>query len=128
MIKTYEGGCHCGAVRFRARGDLDRVSECNCSICAKKGILHLTVAEEDFTLLSGEEALSIYRFNTGTAQHIFCRHCGIHAFNRPRLHPDRISVNARCLDGVDLSALRPRHFDGRNWEEAAQKRRAEEGG
>jgi hypothetical protein len=53
-------------------------------------------------------------------------HCGIHAFNTPRLHPDWISVNARRLDGIDIGALRPRFFDGRNWEEAARVRRAEE--
>ena len=127
MVETFEGGCHCGAVRFRVRADLTRVSDCNCSICTKKGVLHLPVALEDFELLRGEEALSTYRFNTNTARHIFCRHCGIHAFNVPRLHPERYSVNARCLDGIDVSALRPRTFDGRNWEEAARARRTEQG-
>jgi hypothetical protein len=126
MIRTYKGGCHCGAVRFRVRTDLARVSECNCSICTKKGVLHLPAEKSDFELLQGEDALATYEFNTKTAKHIFCRHCGIHAFNVPRLNPDRYSVNARCLDGVDLAALQPRLFDGRNWEEAARARRAEE--
>lgn len=128
MIETYGGGCHCGRVRFRVRADVSRVSQCNCSICIKKGILHLTVLPQDFELLSGAEALTTYQFNTKTAKHTFCRHCGIHAFNTPRLHPDQISVNARCLDGIDLATLQPRLFDGRNWEEAARVRRAEEGG
>ena len=101
MLETYEGGCHCGRVQFRVRADLSLVSECNCSICTKKGILHLTVSPEDFELLSGEDVLTTYQFNTNTAKHTFCKHCGIHAFNTPRLHPDRISVNARCLEGVD---------------------------
>lgn len=128
MLETYEGGCHCGRVRFRVRADLSLVSECHCSICTKKGILHLTVSSEDFELLSGEDALTTYQFNTNTAKHTFCKHCGIHAFNTPRLLPDRISVNARCLEGFDLAALRPRFFDGRNWEAAVQARRAAEGG
>ena len=128
MLETYEGGCHCGRIRFRVRADLSLVSECNCSICTKKGILHLTVSPEDFELLCGEDALTTYQFNTNTAKHTFCKHCGIHAFNTPRLHPDQISVNARCLEGVDIAALRPRFFDGRNWEEAARARRATEGG
>jgi hypothetical protein len=126
MIESYQGGCHCGAVRFRVRAELARVSECNCSICAKKGILHPTVEPGDFELLRGENALTTYQFNTNTAKRLFCKHCGIHSFNTPRLHPDRISVNARCLDGIDLSALKPRIFDGRNWEDAARARRAEE--
>lgn len=127
MLGTYEGGCHCGQVRFRVRADLATLGECNCSVCTKKGILHLGAAREDFELLSGEDALATYRFNTGTAQHIFCRHCGIHAFGVPRLHPDRITVNARCLDNIDPADLKPsRRFDGRNWEEAARARRSAE--
>lgn len=128
-IETYEGGCHCGRVRFRIRADLARVGECNCSICAMKGILHLPVRHADFTLLSGEDALSTYTFNTGVAKHTFCRHCGIHSFYVPRSDPEDFSVNARCLDNVDVAALVPsRHFDGRNWERAMAARRAAEGG
>ena len=43
MLETYHGGCHCGRVRFRIRADLGTIGECNCSICTKKGILHLPV-------------------------------------------------------------------------------------
>jgi hypothetical protein len=119
MLETREGGCHCGRVRFRARVDLDRLSQCNCSICTKKGILHLAVEFEDFALLAGKEALSVYTFGTGAAQHTFCSSCGMHAFYVPRSQPDGISVNARCLDGIDGSALEPARFtDGRNWEAA----------
>jgi hypothetical protein len=129
MLQSYEGGCHCGRVRFRVRGDIDTLGECNCSICLKKGILHMVAAREDFELLSGADALATYRFNTGTAQHKFCRHCGIHAFGVPRLNPDRFTVNARCLDNIDPADLKPRRFfDGRRWEEAAAQVRATERG
>jgi hypothetical protein len=117
MLETYEGGCHCGRVRFRVQADLSHVVECNCSVCTKKGILHLTVPPEQFDLLGGEESLEIYQFNTNTAKHIFCRHCGIHAFGMPRSAPEKFTVNARCLDGIDVAALRPRSFDGVHWEE-----------
>ncbi len=127
-IARYEGGCHCGRVRFRVEADLAQISECNCSICMKKGVLHLTVPPERFQLLQGEDALSTYQFNTNTARHVFCKYCGIHSFGVPRLHPDRITDNARCLDGIDPEQLKPgRHFDGRNWEAAAAARRREEG-
>lgn len=129
MLREYEGGCHCGQVRFRVQADLARVSECNCSICTKKGILHLVVPLSQFTLLQGDEALSIYQFGSYVAKHTFCRHCGIHSFYVPRSDPDKVSVNARCLDGVDPADLRPsRFFDGRNWEQAMQVRREAEGG
>ena len=118
MLQRYEGGCHCGRVRFRVTGDLAQAAYCNCSICTKKGFLHLIVPPEQFELLRGEDALTTYAFNTKTARHLFCRECGIHSFYVPRSDPDKIDVNVRCLDGVDLATLRPQSFDGQNWEEA----------
>ena len=115
---TYEGGCHCGAVRFRVVVDEHASSDCNCSICTKKGFLHLIVPANRFTLLRGADMLSTYRFNTGIAQHKFCKVCGIHSFYTPRSHPEGVDVNVRCLDGVDVAALVRRPFDGRHWEES----------
>lgn len=128
MLEVREGGCHCGRVRFRARVDLDLLSQCNCTVCTKKGILHLPVAPEDFELLRGKTSLTAYTFGTGVAQHTFCSNCGMHAFYIPRTQPDRVTVNARCLDGIDGPTLNPtRFFDGRHWEEAHRRRLAEGG-
>lgn len=117
-MQTMQGGCHCGRVRFKVTADLDRVTYCNCSICSKKGFLHLIVPPEQFELLSGRENLTTYTFNTGAAKHTFCKTCGIHAFYVPRSDPDKIDVNVRCIDDVDLSALSIKIFDGQHWEEA----------
>lgn len=117
-MRTYEGGCHCGRVRFRVTTDLSGVSECNCSICTKKGFLHLIVPPAQFELLAGRDDLTTYEFNTRTAKHTFCRHCGVHSFYVPRSDPDKIDVNVRCLDDVDLSRLVVAQFDGRQWEAA----------
>ena len=109
MMKTYEGGCHCGRVRFRIHADLDlpgAIGECNCTICTKKGILHISVAMKDFELLSGEGELTTYRFNTGAAHHTFCRTCGMHPFYVPRSDPDKYSVNAHCLDDYDPATMK----------------------
>ena len=73
MLETREGGCHCGRVRFRARVDLDLLSQCSCSICTKKGILHLPIFPADFELLRGKNALTVYTFATGVAQHTSAR-------------------------------------------------------
>jgi hypothetical protein len=118
--QTYEGGCHCGAVRFRVTADLGTVTCCNCSICTKKGFLHLIVPPEQFELLRGKDELTTYQFNTKTAKHTFCKHCGMHPFYVPRSDPDKIDVNARCLDGIDVATLPVKQFDGRNWEAAMQ--------
>ncbi|MEJ2174195.1 MAG: GFA family protein [bacterium] len=123
----HHGGCHCGRVRFEVRAPVHiRVNECNCSICSKSGYLHLVVPKERFKLLSGEEVLTTYTFNTGRAKHLFCSICGIKSFYLPRSHRDGVSVNARCLDEgtVEAMTIGPT-TDGRNWEKAYPAGRAE---
>lgn len=114
--KTYRGGCHCGKVAFEATGIIDDISQCNCSICTKKGYVHWIIPRDSFRLLTPVENIATYRFNTGIAQHLFCATCGVASFYVPRSDPDKIDVNVRCLDDVDLSAFILRKFDGRNWE------------
>src|SRR5262245_18570128 len=92
-LREYQGGCHCGAVRFELLTDLSRVSECNCSMCSRKGFLHHIVPPERFRLVQGESELTTYRFGTQRARHLFCKHCGISAFYRPRKDPSLYTVN-----------------------------------
>ena len=92
------------------------VEDCNCSMCAKAGFLHLIVPKTRFRLLKGEEFLTTYTFDTGVARHLFCKVCGIKSFYVPRSDPDGISVNARCLDPGSVTRMEVRPFDGRNWE------------
>ncbi len=117
---TLTGGCHCGRVRFRVRADELVALDCNCTICTKKGFLHLIVAADAFELLSGADALTTYRFNTGVARHTFCTTCGLHPFYTPRSHPTGVDVNVRCLDPVDgqpaLALFTVSSFDGAEWE------------
>ena len=115
---THKGGCHCGRVRFEVEAPAEiEVGECNCSMCGRTGYQHLVVKKEQFRLVSGEDALTEYRFNTGKARHLFCKHCGIKSFYIPRSHPDGVSVNARCLDEGSFRIAGVRKIDGRNWEQ-----------
>jgi hypothetical protein len=115
-MQTYQGGCHCGRVRFEVTTDLTGIIDCNCSICTKKGFLHLIVEPSQFRLLTPESTLALYQFNTNIAKHYFCPVCGIHSYYVPRSHPDKIDVNVRCLEGVDLQQLMVQPFNGREWE------------
>jgi hypothetical protein len=101
------------------------VSECNCSMCGRAGYLHLVVPADRFRLLSGQDSLATYTFNTGTAKHLFCKVCGIKSFYVPRSHPDGYSVNARCLDEGTVEAMTVRQTDGRNWEKQYPKGRGD---
>jgi hypothetical protein len=114
---TYLGGCHCGKIRYRVEVEKLEAVQCNCSICSKKGFIHLIVPAARFTLLQGEADLNTYTFNTGTAKHHFCRHCGIHSFYRPRSHPDGYDINLRCLDDNAIDQFEISAFDGANWED-----------
>ena len=116
-MPTLDGGCHCGTVRFRVTFDAYEAIDCNCSICTMKGILHIIVPEKDFEILKGADALTTYTFNTGVAKHMFCKTCGIHAFYRPRSHPDSWDVNVRCLDDHAVDEFTRVPFNGRQWED-----------
>jgi hypothetical protein len=114
--KTYTGGCHCGKVRFETKVDLGNVLACNCSICAKAGLLLAFTSADQFKLLSGEDGLTDYQFNKKKIHHLFCATCGVRSFARGTA-PDgkeMRAINVRCLDDVDIDALTPRPFDGKN--------------
>lgn len=118
MTKSWKrGGCHCGAVRWEAETDDEAtVDECDCSMCSLTGFLHLIVPASRFRLVSGKDGLTEYRFNTGVARHLFCRHCGVKSFYVPRSNPDGYSLNLRCFDEGQFARIAVRPFDGRNWE------------
>ena len=116
MIR-HTGGCHCGKVRFEVTAPAHlEVGECNCSMCARTGYLHLMVPKSRFRLLSGDDVLTSYEFNTRTAKHLFCSVCGIKSFYVPRSHPDGFSVNARCLEEGTVTGLTVKQIDCKNWE------------
>lgn len=118
-LVMHRGGCHCGRVRFEidAPAMLD-VLDCNCSMCRMTGFLHLIVPASRFRLTAGADDLAEYRFNTGTARHLFCRHCGVKAFYVPRSHPDGWSVNERCLDAGTVEHVNITAFDDNDREAA----------
>ncbi|HVC44169.1 MAG TPA: GFA family protein [Candidatus Binataceae bacterium] len=112
------GGCHCGRIAYEVAGRPLRVTQCNCSICTKKGYLHWIVPRADFRLLTPIADLLTYTFNTHAAKHHFCPRCGVAPFYIARSDPDKIDVNVRCLEDVDPAEIEIVPFDGRNWEAA----------
>ncbi|MBT5187509.1 MAG: GFA family protein [Kordiimonadaceae bacterium] len=117
-MADHKGSCHCGAVSFNVKAPtIIKANECNCSICKATGFIHLIVEKEDFTLLSGETDITTYSFNTHTAKHTFCKHCGIKSFYTPRSHPNGYSINVNCLDLSTIETINYGKFDGDNWED-----------
>ena len=103
MKKTYNGSCHCGAVRFEADIDLSQGTfRCNCSICFKTRAWLAGVPASDFRLLSGEGSLGDYQFGRKVIHHRFCQRCGVRPFSQAG---DQLAVRVNCLDGVDPQEL-----------------------
>ncbi len=113
---TYTGGCHCGLVRFEATANLDPVIACNCSICTKRGLLLTFIRPEKFALRAGEDELVDYQFGRKIIHHMFCRCCGVESFamGTGPAGEETVAVNARCLDGIDVSTLKLQPFDGKH--------------
>ncbi len=115
----YKGGCHCGAVKFEIEAPEEiEAKDCNCSVCLMSGFLHLILPRSRFSLVEGEDFMSTYTFNTGVAQHTFCKVCGIKPFYTPRSNPDGICINVRCIT-PHPKKLVVTPFDGQNWEKNA---------
>jgi hypothetical protein len=115
-LQTHQGGCHCGKVRFQCETDLGQVMTCNCSICAKHGLVLTFIGAGKFKLLSGESELTDYQFYKKEIHHLFCKFCGVEPFARGTA-PDgkeMVAVNVRCLDGIDIGALNTVQFDGKS--------------
>lgn len=124
MIRTHQGSCHCGAVRYEAELDLSSgTGRCNCSICRKLRFWGARTKPESFRLLSGEDALVDYQFGTDSTHNLFCRHCGTHSFHHgyvEQIGGAFVAVNVTCLDDVsdeDWAAAPVKFSDGRdnNW-------------
>ena len=113
---THKGACHCGRIAFEVDGDIGTVTECNCSICAKRGHLLWFVPREQLRLHTPESELASYTFASGRIQHHFCPTCGCGPFS---LGPDtrgapKAAINVRCIEGIDPGTLPVRAFDGRS--------------
>lgn len=97
-----EAACHCGTVRFKVRltDGFKTARRCNCSYCRMRGAVAVSAELGDIVFESGEDALTLYRFNTGVAEHYFCSRCGIYTHHRRRSNPTQFGVNVACLKGV----------------------------
>jgi hypothetical protein len=114
--RTFTGGCHCGLVRYECTSDLAMITDCNCSICTKKGLHFSFLAPQSFHLRAGGELLKDYLFNRRAIRHRLCGECGVEIFAEGA-KPDGtrvIALNVSTIDQIDLSKLKMTPVDGRS--------------
>jgi hypothetical protein len=109
----YTGSCHCGSIKFEIDSDLEKIVQCNCSICIKRNAKMIMISKENFKLLEGSENLSLYQFNTEIAKHFFCTKCGIYTHHNRKSDPNGMGINLGCIDEVDPMKFDVIQFDGK---------------
>ncbi|MDH5409471.1 MAG: GFA family protein [Gammaproteobacteria bacterium] len=117
-MKTYQGSCHCGAVKFSIDcKPINKGLRCTCSICRRKGTLMSSEAldKDQIRITANPEDIGLYQFDSKKAHHYFCKHCGIYTHHETARYPGKYRVNLGCIDEVDTFALDFDVFDGRNW-------------
>jgi hypothetical protein len=100
---THRLSCHCGAVRIDLvlpEGIRDP-RRCDCSYCRRRQAMVASIAPSQMTIVAGAENLTRYQFNTGTAEHYFCKTCGIYTHHRRRSNPNEFAFNIACVEGVN---------------------------
>jgi hypothetical protein len=111
MQPPYTLSCHCGAIRLEVDAPLADLEECNCSTCTRRGFLHWKVPAGKVRLLSRKVRLSAYHWRDAAGGHQSCPTCGTPLMRTG--YRDHLSVNARCIDGIDVFTLEARRYDGR---------------
>lgn len=91
-IERIKGQCHCGTVRFEVRltDGLHSARRCNCSYCRMRGAVVVSAQLSDLTITAGEQALTLYQFNTGAAKHFFL-------LGLRHLHPPSTPLKPRSI-------------------------------
>jgi hypothetical protein len=126
MKKTYQGSCHCRAIRFEC--DLDLAAgtvRCNCGFCCKARFWFAFVKAGELRLLQGADVIADYQHTPAGKQPFlhfeFCSRCGFRPFTRggalPQFGGEFYAVNVACLDGLSeqqLADVPVRFADGRN--------------
>ena len=108
---TYEGGCLCGAVRFRVEAEPVRVRACWCRLCQYLAAGNATinvVFPTDAVTITGDTRDFISTADSGNRMHRrFCPHCGTQISSAAEERPHLIILRAGTLD--EPGRIRPAH-------------------
>lgn len=103
ILLKHKATCHCGFVELvlTLPNGIEKPRRCDCSMCRRRGTIVASVQLDGIEIVSGQEALKLYQFNTNTAKHFFCSNCGIYTHHQRRSNPSEYGYNVGCLEGVN---------------------------
>jgi len=106
MVKVdpvHKATCHCGSVELALTlpNGIEKPRRCDCSMCRRKGAIVASVKLANLEVIKGINNLGLYQFNTHSAQHFFCKNCGIYTHHQRRSDPTEYGYNVGCLEGVN---------------------------
>ena len=107
--------CHCGAVRLEIDGELPEwLLSCNCSICKRYGNVMAYYHPRQVKVLAAPDSLARYAWGDKSIAFVRCANCGCfsHWESLDSNQTERMGVNTRLFNNVDVSGLRVRYFDG----------------
>jgi hypothetical protein len=109
-----EASCHCGAVSLTLAEAPLTVTDCNCSICRRLGVLWAYYPPDQVAISAAPEATAAYVWGDATIEFRHCRVCGCVSHWAPLddRFPGRMGVNARLMPPEVLAAARVRTLDG----------------
>ena len=115
MIKA---SCHCGAISLDIDVPPTEVTDCNCSICRRYGVLWAYYSLAQVRVVPADAPTHIYMWDDRTIVFHRCRTCGCVSHWRP-VDPERnrMGVNARLMARDVLAQARVRHLDGADTEQ-----------
>ena len=101
--------CHCGAIELTgdAPEGTDGAARCDCSFCRRRQAANISVTTASVRIVKGAENLGLYTFGTHTAQHYFCKTCGIYTHHQRYSDPRVTGVNLGCINGINPADHEP---------------------
>lgn len=105
--------CHCGAVQLAVDAAPSEVTDCNCSICRRYGVLWAYYSPRQVRLTPPDAATDVYMWDDRAIEFHRCRTCGcVTHWSAADRTVDRMGVNARLMPPEDVRGARVRRLDG----------------
>jgi hypothetical protein len=110
----FETECHCGNIKITATEKPETLTNCNCSICYRYGVLWAYFTDKETEIKIKNNESSYYSCNTMKVKFHHCTNCSCitHYTSIRDNGESRVAINAKMAPKEHISSLPIRDFDG----------------